>query len=30
VEAAHGEAHAHPDLPLVPPDEATAERVARS
>ncbi|MFC3650118.1 APC family permease [Dyella humi] len=30
VEAARDTAHTHPDLPLVPPDEETAERIVRS
>jgi hypothetical protein len=30
VEAARDIAHAHPDLPLVPPDEDAAERIARN
>jgi amino acid transporter len=30
VEAAHDTAHTHPDLPLVSPDEETAERIVRS
>jgi hypothetical protein len=29
VEAARDMAHTHPDLPLVPPDEETAERIVR-